>query len=334
MTTRHPHIATLWALLTFLGLCSCTSDSFKMSVHIDGMGTQNVRVVYVGDEGITDQWVISHNDELKLKGNSEQLTLVTLLDRQQHIIARLVASNGDHVKVNGSMNRPDSIVATGTKVNDNWTKFRLEHLGLYNATQRDELDRSIEQYVKTHPADVLSTILLMADYGALQDYARADSLLAGIKPDAKPSTLIEGYRRMQDAAIKPATQVFSMMLYDKSSRSFETVTYTGHTTFTAFWTRGKERDEGHRVMMQAMKRLHTNGHRVVDVLIDSDTARWHRILTADSAAWHHYWAPGGPTEAELLPLRIERTPLYVVTDTLGHVIYRGSDLKRAEQVMH
>ena len=321
-------------LIALLGtlLCGCSSDNFKVNVELDDMGTQNLRVVFRSDSGMTDTWLIAHDNKLKFQGHSELPTIVTLLDRQGQIIMRAMAVNGDHITARGKWTCRDSIEVSGTKLNEQWTAFRLKNLPLYAVDRRDQLDRAIEEYVRGHRSDLLSTVLLISDYGTLTNYGRTDSLIAIIDPDAKPAALLNGYQQWRETVARPVEQLFSMRLYDKRTGDFESLPFTGRTRLTAFWSRGKERDPQHRDMVDAMRNLKERyGERlaVADVLIDADSVRWHRILRNDSTSWQHCWAPGGPADQELMQLRIVAAPLYLVTDSTGNVRYRGNDIRQA-----
>ena len=74
--------------------------------------------------------------------------------------------------------------------------------------------------------------------------------------------------------------------------------------------------------------------RVVDILAESDTLRWHQTIATDPAAWQHYWAPGGPLEQGIQLLGLSSMPWYAVTDTTGLVTYNGPDLTQALRAAH
>ena len=67
--------------------------------------------------------------------------------------------------------------------------------------------------------------------------------------------------------------------------------------------------------------------RVIDVLAESDTLRWHQTIAGEE--WVHYWAPGGPLEQGVQSLGITTLPWYAVSDSTGLIVYSGPNLNEA-----
>ena len=96
-------IAHLWlALMAAWMLTSCSSDNFKIDGKIEGLGTQNVHVVYNGDEGAVDAIMPTHDDELRIKCHSSEMTVVSLIDMRGVLLARFAAQNGDEISIRAS----------------------------------------------------------------------------------------------------------------------------------------------------------------------------------------------------------------------------------------
>ena len=73
------------------------------------------------------------------------------------------------------------------------------------------------------------------------------------------------------------------------------------------------------------------GIRIIDVLTESDSLRWHQTIAGDPADWLHYWAPGGPMEQGIQMLGIKSLPWFAVTDSTGLVVYSGPNCDLASK---
>jgi hypothetical protein len=68
--------------------------------------------------------------------------------------------------------------------------------------------------------------------------------------------------------------------------------------------------------------------KVLDVSMAPDTLDWKRTAI-DTLAWTQVWAPGGVANPQFDNLNIPRLPYYILTDSTGRQVYRGSQLKVA-----
>ncbi|MDE6121334.1 MAG: hypothetical protein K2F63_06050, partial [Muribaculaceae bacterium] len=60
-----------------------------------------------------------------------------------------------------------------------------------------------------------------------------------------------------------------------------------------------------------------------------DTADWRKSVLPDSASWRQGWAAGTVSAIGVDRLAIPSLPFFVVCDSTGRQIYRGSDMTRA-----
>ncbi len=60
--------------------------------------------------------------------------------------------------------------------------------------------------------------------------------------------------------------------------------------------------------------------------LEPDSSFWRSEVVRDSASWQHYWTPEGPVNGDLKQLCLTSTPLFVLADSTGRVIARGSSV--------
>ena len=324
-------------LLLVIALASCSSDSFKIDGDIANLDGHTVKVVFRGDSGVVEAPAeIDKKGHFTFKGASEQPVIVSLLNYRNEPLAMMVACNGDHLKVKGDADKAMSIKVKGNRLNDDWQLFRDEHAAFYGDPNPSRLDAAIEKYVREHPAEMLSTVLLIADYSDYSDRAKVQKMLNGIEAKARPESLIQtlqAFRKGNSHDRLPRLMTLNLF---KHGGDFEEIKLTDRTTLLSLWASPQNDRAALKAKLQAIRDGATGKLHVIDILTESDTIRWSQTIADED--WPHYWAPGGPLEQGIQLLGITSMPWYAVTDSTGLVVYSGPSLdqarKKASDITH
>lgn len=309
---------------------SCDSDSFKIDGNLAGIEGNKVRIVFQGDTGIVDGWSdVDKKGHFAFKGEARQPVLVNVLTINGEPLIAVVATNGDHVKLNGDAARAMGVHVKGTRLNEQWQLFRNEHLAFYTDPNPSRLDAAIEKYVREHPRDMLSTVLLVADYSDYSDNGKMSELLRGIDQASRPQSLTmllpENSRGRKSANLP---RLMSLTLAQQGG-VFREVQLTGRMTLLALWANPSSHRSAALQPVIDMGNESARKFRVIDILAEADTLRWHQTIAADPADWQHYWAPEGPMDQGIQLLGINILPWFAVTDSTGLVTYSGPNLSMA-----
>lgn len=309
-----------------MAMASCSGDSFKIDGKLANFDSGMVRVIFPTDSGMVDEWVsVDKKGKFSYQGAVADPVIVSLLDSRSHLLVMLVATSGDHIKVKGDAAQPKTIKIKGSKVNEDWQLFRDEHAAFYTDPNPSRLDAAIEKYVREHPADLLSTVLLMADYSDYSDVDKINAMLKGIDVKVRPGSLVQSFEgRSMNAQTSHLPRIMALKLV-KHGGDFEDVSLVDRMTLISFWANPQD---NRSALINKLNQV-GEGIRVIDVLTESDTLRWHQTIAADPKEWKHYWAPGGPMEQDVQLLGIKTLPWYAVTDSTGLVTYSGPSLDAA-----
>lgn len=305
-------------------LLSCGGgSSFKIDGQLVNFNGTSIRVIFNGDSGVVDEMVdLDKKGHFSFKGEASQPAIVNLVDQRNSLITTMVAVNGDHLKVKGDAATAMSVKIKGNKINEAWQLFRDEHAAFYTDPNPSRLNAAIEKYVREHPADVLSTVLLIADYSEPENVTE---MLSVIALEAKPKSLTSAYGlvgKERSNALLPRMMTLTLM---KHKGPFEEIKLTGHYSLISMWIKNQDPRDKMREMLQGLD----EGVQVIDVLAEGDTVQWQRTIADDPARWKHYWAPGGPVEQGIQLLGVTSMPWYAVTDSTGLVVYSGTSLTSA-----
>lgn len=317
-------------LLLVAILASCNSDSFKIDGNIAHLDGNTLKVVFIGDSGVVEEIAeVDNQGHFSFKGISQQPAIVSVNNFRGEPLAMVVARNGDHIKLKGDATKSMSIKVKGNHLNEEWQLFRDEHTAFYTDPNPSRLDAAIEKYVAEHPAEMLSTVLLIADYSDYSDLDKIKKMLNGIEPQARPESLTQAlpaFRKSKGQAKLPRLMTLNLI---KHGGDFEEVKLTGRITFLSLWANPQNDRNALKTKLQALSDEAAGRIHVIDILAESDTLRWHRVIADES--WPHYWAPGGPLEQGIQLLGITSLPWYAVTDSTGMVIYSGPSLEQARK---
>ena len=320
---------------TAMMLAACSSDSFRLEARIDGIGTQNVQIVYGTGDGVQRDWVTANDDRISYEGYAPELTVVQVLDFNDRLIARMAVKNGDKLKFRGALNDPMGIEYKGSDVSEQWSEFIKENRELIDADNQPMLDIAIEKFIRENPDNVVSTLLLLFDYGSIANTDATDKLLGSINDNAKPLFLISTYQTLRNERSKnESNRHFFMIDLYESSGTWSTLRANGYS-FSLLWLWSRD-DDNHRATADSIRRIaHTYGKRlqVADIYVDGDTTTWRSTFKADSCDWKHFWAPGGPNGKYMNTISATSTPRYLLIDSIGIYNYRGESLAELTKVL-
>lgn len=315
----------LLIVMTIAILGSCNGDKFKIDGQLANLDGNEVRVVFDSDSGSVDMTMpIDKKGRFSFSGQASQPTIITLCNRQGEPLTTIVAANGDHIKLKGDAGKAMGIQVKGNRLNEDWQLFRKEHGGFYSDPNPSRLDAAIEKYVREHPEDMLSTVLLINDYSNFTDRDKVDQLLHSINKEARPESLTAPFTGTSKQTKASLPRLMSLTLW-KHSGAFEEIKLTGQVTLLSLWAN----PQTGRAAVTSKLQNGNNDVQVIDILTESDTLRWHKTIADDPKEWKHFWAPSGPLEQGIQLLGINSMPWYAVTDSTGLVVYSGPDLTLA-----
>ena len=325
----------VFALLLLLMTASCSGDRFKIDGNLVNLDGAAVHIVYCADTVVVDQWVdVDKKGRFTYQGVSSQPVVVSLSDQRGKLLTQLIAMNGDHLKVAGDAGKSMGVNVKGNRLNEDWQLFRDEHRAFYADLNPNRLDAAIEKYVRDYPSDVLSTVLLVTDYSDFSDRDKVDKLLRGIEIQARPESLaglLYGNEKGRKHTVLP--RLMSLTLF-KHGGKFEEIRLTDKTSVLSMWANPQQ---GRKALIDQLQTF-DKGIRIIDILTESDSLRWHQTIADDPKGWLHYWAPGGPLEQGIQMLGITSLPWYAVTDSTGLVVYSGPSCdaaaKKAIELTH
>ncbi len=318
MKIRHITLTIITILAVIMSACS--SSDFIIEAQIDGTPDKAVFVSYVGDNGMVCERIMpGDGNRFTYKGNSDDYTLLWIWDTQGQLIAQMAVRNGDHLTVKSDGLQLPTLDIKGNDVTEQWMKWRKNNQASFDTSDTATIDQLIEQQITQHPDQILSTILLVAEYNQLDGSDKSKQLLQAIRPDMRPQRLVSSLEYLIDTH-KQSTGVVTCLTFYRLNKGIEELTLSGKRAALLFWSRSDKNRKVAIDSLRSLARQYGDDITVADIVVDTDTTQWTRTISQDSTTWTHWWAPGGMMDPMLQNITIHRTPLLILSDSTGHIM--------------
>ena len=312
-------------------MAACSdSEQFRVNGSIEGKPTMNLRVGYYANGAYQSMITAAREGEFEFFGRSPQPALLEITDYDYRPVARLMVRDGETYEINVDPSDRYAVNITGSDVNSRWSSVLRDN----KEALRADANAFVAGYVQQHPADMVSSLLLLTEFNSSRDAVLADSLLAMIAPAARPAALTEGYNYLLQRLVTSTAQgkVMPVKYFDRrdSLRTFRPS--SSPYSLIAMSTQSRFRADS---VVPALRRLNRiKDLQIVDFSLDADTSEWKRGTLPDSAAWKQGWGAGGIASMGIDRLGVPSLPFFVVCDSAGAQIYRGAAIGTAEIVVN
>lgn len=328
---------SLFFILIFgILLSSCGDESeFRIAGEIKGMGTQNIKIVYCADGAVRESRAIVIDGKFSVVGNAPEPTFVEIQTSNGILLGHLMVKNGETVECKLENGNRYNVSFDGNEISEKWGKFLTDNYDVFSSENNDKKNELIAQYVSTHKDDLTSTALMLAEYYCPDNEMTADSIFRTISETARPQALVEGYETMF-AHVNSATSrnnILPMKIYCKEDTMMTYNPALSSYSIMAFTDNKEARDSIIPKFKKWSNEYKSRRLSIIDVSLVTDTAMWKRIIRKDSAEWSQCWALGSVRAKSIERLSIPRLPYFIVVDSTGKQLYRGTSITKASKML-
>lgn len=331
------HIYTLIAAIFALALSSCSkSDHFSIGGTIDGVGMQSVTLTYYADGGLKRVTQAAVDGKFAMKGHSATPTLCLLELSDGTELATMVVSDGDKMKIKASLESPLATEVKGNGTSSKiarWIADNAEKIASGNAA---DINSAIAEFVGDNKSDLAATALMVTRFQTPGYETMADSLLTLISVDARPAAVVQNFSAVLASQLnqRSSVEVKPMSMYARNDSTFYFNPSRHSLSFLAFMSpayAGRDSITPH--LRNLEKRYPSRRLEIIEISTAADSALWKQSTAPDSATWTQAWAPGSIAANAIQKLAIPRNPYFIVADSVGVQLYRGSSISEAEKLI-
>lgn len=331
MIHKHLHKLVTVIAITVMAVImqGCTSSDFSITGDVEGLGTQNLRVLYIANDALVANWLPAVENKFTFKGSSKEPVVVEFYTRRMKVLARVEVKNGENISISGSMPPNGKISIKGDKLTEQWHEWLREHEG-------EDREKAIEEYVLNNRDSRLAALLLVYDYTTPERFNRAIELLDTLEQDAVPEFATARLKATTDMTFsrqKEAAKDFNFTLYSNSDTTEKYEIGDKPVNLIYVWDQNNSARQNAVKKLRKLQRSHGKSQlRITDIAVQPDTFAWKQAIKPDTADWRRFWAPGGRINPELKEMGAFNIPLYIVADSSGKELYRGVELDSATAV--
>ncbi len=309
-------------------------ETFTISGIVNGAGTQNLRIGYVDNGTAVNNITVAVDGKFRYEGSASQPIVVSIFSSSRKLIGCVYVKNGDAIEGEWDIDKPYEAKVKGNSESSDWAEFLKENSAAFDSDDYKATNEAIGKYVESHKDNVVSTLLMITNYNTIANEHKADSLFNLIDPTARPDALVASYRQMltdMDAEMM-TRKLLPLNLYAGEDSTI-TLRPTKQSVALLYFSGVEDRGG----VVPKLRRL-TNDYpekrlRIIDISFAPDTTAWRNSTRRDSASWDECWAVGATGNKAIEYLSIPRTPYFVVADSTGTQLYRGSSIVEAEKVI-
>lgn len=353
-TARHGVLrAVAAAVILQLILSACVKNEFTMEFRLPESVNTTCRMTYFASNSTgglhVETAVAVAAGKAEAKGVTRFPTLVAISSGQSPLPAAIFyACRGDEIVITGDSGNPESWSIGGNKVNETLTGWRMANAktigeargttGGGSSDARRRLNSLVAGFVKEHPGDIASPLLLYSYFDAAlqpEEFAALDRLVAEgkdyqdvrhllVRQDVAGATAIPGVSgvKWEDMVVRAAVKNIDTLRFGSAARP----------VFLWFW---RKNDPGREEIVDSLKALvkwrpDSASMTIADVALTQDSAQWSSTVRLDSLRHTvRAFSPQGFASPEIMRLGVGATPWYVVGAGKGKPAYSGQDITEA-----
>lgn len=317
-------------MLLMILLSGCGNhDEFLIKCEISGLGDKGVEMFYI-DHDLRRASFHPVNDKVTLRGSSSDPTLVEVFTIDGQWLFSCVARNGEELEVKMLLAEPVGVKIKGNDDSRRYAAFLAANDSLMHSGDVDAINQLIAREIRENPNAISSAMLLATRFNARDNELLADSLINTLVPEARPEGVIGGFSRLIGEQLNPSVRgdlrsitlraaPDTLIRYVPSMQSYSLLAFVGRT----------KHDSIRSVLREFQTKLDKKRFREIEMTVMSDSASWASSIQRDSAKWVQSWLPGGVANNAVRTLQVPYVPYFIVTDSIGHQLYRGGSVTAA-----
>lgn len=331
-------ITIIMALLTALCLTGCGGpESFKITGEVTDGSTINLYVKYHGANAVRTGVTAARQGKFEAEFSSPEPTIVEILDNEYNILARMFLKNGDEMNVTIDRANPTASKVTGNEISQRWSELINEHAAALTSGDSKKINDMIEAYIKANPADPVGALMFAEFYDSSTDPVHAMEVMEMIDIDARPDGVLDPCAtivgRFADAEsygkVKPikyrVAESDSVRIFSPCDKKVSLISLSNENS--------KRSDDIVPELKKIAKDFPSKKLQMIDFVLYSDTNAFKRVTYRDSATWIQAWLPGGILGKGLAELSVPDMPYFIVTDSAGTQLYRGTSASEAADII-
>lgn len=319
--------------LTAILITGCgKKENFIIQGEIAGMGAQTVTATYYSAGGLKRVSVMGLGDKFALRGEASRPTLVSLSLSDGTILGNVIAENGDKITLRGEMSKPYEIKVDGNGDSEDMARWVNENATILESRNAVAINESLAKWVGKHRSSKASTALMVTYFQTPGFEHEADSLMTLLSSSARAQDVVQNFTGVLSSQLgnSASMEIPVLYLFDSTDSVMPFSPRRTKAMLICFMSDDRgARDSVGRQLRRLVRAYPSDKFQTLEISTASDSATWRNSISGDSALWRLTWAPATIASSSIRKLAIPRMPYFIVADSAGAQIYRGSSITEA-----
>ena len=325
------YLPIIMVVLLFFAVGCGEKEEFVINCEVSGLESRGVEMFYTTSQGLQRASFHPVDGKVELKGVAASPVMVEVFTLDNKRLFACIVSNGDELTVKVDPSNPGSIENKSNEASEQYAAFMAANAKTLGGNDREAVNSLVASEVRANPKNLASAMILATCFDAEGHELQADSLIDILSSDPAMIKVMGSFVNLVRDQVVPSargnlkpitfhTARDTVAIYAPSNQSYSLIAFVGQN----------KGDSVKRVLRRLHKKLPAKRFKVLEIAMTGDSLSWSASIKGDSAKWMQAWAPGGAAHAALRPYRIGRLPYFIVADSLGRQLYRGTAVSVAE----
>lgn len=338
---------TLMFLSILLLMAGCRKNEFKMEFQFPKEHFGNYLVSYYAQDSRGGFWVEQtasiQEGVAFIDGVTRKPTIVYIMDASSssNSIA-IYVERGDKIKISGTGGDMSQWTVVGNKVSERWSAWRNSSKA--GKGDAKALEKSIEAFVKEHPSDKLSAMILLTEWNRRENPDGFLKLWNSIDKNARSQEIVELCGAPDLIGVEFTTKADGSLIRSKDPKmkklivrsrdnGVDTLVFNKvKASLLYFYSDNNNTRKELADTLKSLAKVYPDSAKriLTDISVNTDSSSWAGSIRFDSIKGVvRAWQPKGIAEEDMVKLGVIRLPWIIVKDKSGTESYSGDDLKAA-----
>lgn len=248
--------------------------------------------------------------------------------------AVIYASRGDKFEITGTGTDVGEWMVKGNKTTEALAEWRRANAPLLGSRKPEELNKTVGEYVKTHPDSKAAAIMLYLYFDrrvAPEEFYRLmDSMAPSLWEDRELTSALSAADLMTVPPVE--TAIPKEVVLTGADGYGDTLRLVDRTPRLIIFRGSNAPGDG--FSMDTLKNLLSAKRtgRGVELFADPDSMAWRRHLRRDTIEeLQRLWLPLALADSTAITMGVRRLPFFIVVNAAGKEVYRGDSWEAASK---
>lgn len=329
-------------IICLLTLTACTDNSVEIEAELDAADNSSYRIIWLASSKTQNFY---GETVIAIRAGKGAVTIPTRYPSVVFVskgsdsrpATFFWAERGDKIKISGSSGHdPLSWKISGNKINEELTEWRSANIATLGkcAFSPGAANGIIAEYVKKNSDNPVASLLLLCVYSRADNEEEFSRLWNSLGEKARDERLLAAVSRSDilSGETKQNGNLKNLTVRSLSPSGRDTLRIIGSRASILYFSGFGNRVPAATDSLNSLSKAYPDSTRrvIAEIFLEPDSTSWRRTAVGDSLSnYPLMWIPLSYADPQLAGAGVVRTGYFIVADSRGRQIFRGTDAHKA-----